>query len=52
MEDLGLHSILLDSPVRPVPVITLHDLENSLASATAASYWAGQSSCVSVAFLF
>ncbi|KAK0436002.1 hypothetical protein EV421DRAFT_1147129 [Armillaria borealis] len=40
MEDLGLHSILLDSPVRPVPKITLHDLENSLASATAASYWA------------
>ncbi|KAK0216578.1 hypothetical protein EDD85DRAFT_942889 [Armillaria nabsnona] len=40
MEDLGLHSILLDSPVRPAPKITLHDLENSLASATAASYWA------------
>ncbi|PBK60961.1 hypothetical protein ARMSODRAFT_1026046 [Armillaria solidipes] len=40
MEDLGLHSILLDSPVRPAPVITLHDLENSIASATAASYWA------------
>ncbi|KAK0200509.1 hypothetical protein DFS33DRAFT_1397253 [Desarmillaria ectypa] len=40
MEGLGLHSILLDSPVRPAPKITLHDLENSLASATAASYWA------------
>ncbi|KAK0186945.1 hypothetical protein F5146DRAFT_1141798 [Armillaria mellea] len=40
MEDLGLHSILLDSPVRPAPVIALHDLENSIASATAASYWA------------
>ncbi|KAK0445046.1 uncharacterized protein EV420DRAFT_1721221 [Desarmillaria tabescens] len=39
MEDLGLHPILLDSPVRPAPVVTLHGLENSLASATAASYW-------------
>ncbi|KAK0445037.1 uncharacterized protein EV420DRAFT_1648554 [Desarmillaria tabescens] len=39
IEDLGLHCILLDSPVRPAPKITLHDLENSLASATAASYW-------------
>ncbi|KAK0193369.1 hypothetical protein F5146DRAFT_379581 [Armillaria mellea] len=40
MEDLGLHSTLLDSPVRPAPQIALHDLENSISSATAASYWA------------
>ncbi|KAK0494038.1 hypothetical protein EDD18DRAFT_1403012 [Armillaria luteobubalina] len=40
MEDLGLHSTLLDSPVRPAPQIALHDLENSVSSATAASYWA------------
>ncbi|KAK0204400.1 hypothetical protein DFS33DRAFT_1423374 [Desarmillaria ectypa] len=40
MEDLGLHPTLLDSPVRQVPQIALHDLENSLARATAASYWA------------
>ncbi len=52
MEDLGLHSILLDSPVRPAPKITLHDLENSLASATAASYWAGQFSLLPLTYLF
>ncbi|KAK0470279.1 uncharacterized protein EV420DRAFT_103005 [Desarmillaria tabescens] len=40
MENLGLHPTLLDSPVRQAPQIALHDLENSLASATAASYWA------------
>ncbi|KAK0200508.1 hypothetical protein DFS33DRAFT_1277931 [Desarmillaria ectypa] len=39
MEDLGLHLILPDSPVQPAPVITLHDLENSLTRATAASCW-------------
>ncbi|KAK0204404.1 hypothetical protein DFS33DRAFT_1382291 [Desarmillaria ectypa] len=40
MEDLGLHSTLLDSPVRVAPQVALHDLENSISSATAASYWA------------
>ncbi|KAF9016770.1 hypothetical protein BDZ89DRAFT_1141216 [Hymenopellis radicata] len=40
MEDLGIYPTLIDSPDRPVPKITLHDLENTLASATAASYWA------------
>ncbi|PBK88744.1 hypothetical protein ARMGADRAFT_355974 [Armillaria gallica] len=41
LEDLGLYPVLLDSPVKSgSKVITLHDLENSLASATAASYWA------------
>ncbi|KAK0200465.1 hypothetical protein DFS33DRAFT_158641 [Desarmillaria ectypa] len=44
MEDLGFYPVLLDSPVRSgSKVTTLHDLENSLASATAASYWAGLS---------
>lgn len=38
MEDLGLHSILLNSPVKPASQIALHDLENSLSSATAASH--------------
>ncbi|KAK0444997.1 uncharacterized protein EV420DRAFT_1572881 [Desarmillaria tabescens] len=40
MEDLGFYPVLLDSPVRTDSKVTLHDLENSLASATAASYWA------------
>ncbi|KAK0433723.1 hypothetical protein EV421DRAFT_1378685 [Armillaria borealis] len=41
LEDIGLYPVLLDSPIRSgSKVVTLHDLENSLASATAASYWA------------
>ncbi|KAK0477627.1 hypothetical protein IW261DRAFT_1420912 [Armillaria novae-zelandiae] len=41
LEDIGLYPVLLDSPIRSgSKVATLHDFENSLASATAASYWA------------
>ncbi|KAK0485361.1 hypothetical protein EDD18DRAFT_1111509 [Armillaria luteobubalina] len=32
MEDLGLHFILLDSPIHSAHKITLHDLENTLAT--------------------